>query len=242
MFINFWKSSGGVSGDYSYGVIHIVSVVVVFFLTIVLSLIGRKISSKNQRKTIVFLATFFLAFEVFWRIIFAFNGEGIKGLMAFYPCNFAGIIVPLIAFSKSRILKEMFYVFAVIGGLITFAYPQGIFNNQVLNFYILKSIIQHIGIILIPVFEIATGNFIPKLKRFFLPVIGLFVHLINGEYVPKLFGWYNTDYLFFEMGLPFTIQNVPQVFIMGPFAILVMLGTYMLLDLKGTKKLFKGTK
>lgn len=239
MEYSFWKGAGGVPGDFSYGAIHIGSILIFLFVLIAVTFAGIKMSKNSQRKIVITAAVFSLVFEVFWRIIFFINKAEWPDLFPFYPCNIAGLLVPIIALTKNKTLKEMFYVFAFIGGIITFVYPQGVFTNQLLNFPILKSVLQHTAIIFIPVFEYATGNFKPKLKNYYLAIIGLFVHLFNSEYLPKLMGLKNTDYIFLHSGLPFTIEGVNQIFILAPIAFIVIGLFYMALDPKSTSRLFK---
>lgn len=238
-FTDFWKGTGGVPGDFAYGTTHLVSVIVLTVITLIVSIIGFKMGKAVQRRIIVTAAVFSIIFEVFWRIVYCRRGVALIDLYPFYPCNLAGIIVPLIAFSKNKILKELFYVFAFVGGVITFVMPVDIFTNAYLNFPILKSILQHAGIIFIPVFEYATGNFKPQLKYFWLSIVGIFIHLFNSEYLPPLLGKTGGDFIFLRSGLPFTIPGVPQIFILGTTAFIVMLVLYMILDPAGTKRFFR---
>ncbi len=242
MPIDFWTGSGGVPGDFSYGTIHMVSAAALILVTAVMCVIGTQMKKSSQRKVIVAAAVFSIVFEIFWRLVFWKNEVKLIDLWPFYPCNLAGILVPLIALSKSRILKDLFYVFAFVGGVITFVYPQGIFTNQYLCFGILKSILQHTAIIFIPVFEYVTGHYRPQFKKLYVAIIGIFIHLFNSEYLPKLMGLKDTDYIFLHSGLPFVIKGVPQILILGPIAFLVMAALYALLDIKGAARFFKRKK
>lgn len=241
---NFWTGEGGVEGDFSYGLIHILSIVFVVASCIILTVMGTKMNKENKRKTIILLATFGIGFEVFWRIVYLINGSPLIDLYPFYPCNLAGILIPLIALSNKRMLKEVFYLFALIGGIVTYVMPEGVFVYQVLTFGILKSILQHWAIIVIPVFEFVNKIFRPKFKYFYLTIIGMLVHLINSEFVPKMFGIFKTDYIFLYSGLPFVIPGVPGWLTLSVFGMLVVVLVYALLDIKGCKKLLarKGEK
>ena len=242
MPIDFWKGTGGVAGDFAYGTIHLTAVILLILVTLGMCLLGAKMSKASQRKIIIAAAVISIFFEVFWRIIYLINGDKLIDLWPFYPCNLAGVLIPLIALTNNKTLKELFYVFAFVGGVITFVYPQGIFTNQYLCFAILKSILQHTAIIFIPVFEYCTGNFNPKLKNVYLSIIGIFIHLFNSEYLPRYMGKHGTDYIFLHSGLPFVIAGVPQIYILGTLAVIVMVSLYMMLDMKSTRKLFKRPK
>lgn len=240
MPVQFWSGDGGIPGDFTYGTVHILSIVFVALLCILLSVFGtKKMGEQGKRKIIVALAFLGLAFELFWRILFLVQGKGAIELYPFYPCNLAGILVPIIALTNNKTLKEMFYLFAFIGGIVTFAIPDGIFTNQYLTFPILKSILQHCAIIVIPVFEYCSKTYTPKFKNFWLTVCGMLVHLFNSEVMPKVFGQTGTDYIFLRSGLPFIIPGVPGWLTLTIFAIFVVIIFYAILDCKGLKHLIR---
>ncbi|MGI6213892.1 MAG: hypothetical protein ACOYIQ_05020 [Christensenellales bacterium] len=236
----FWTGEGGVPGDFSYGTIHIVSVIVLAALCIVLTAIGLRKDQKGKRRIILAIAALGLGFEIFWRAVWLAQKADLIELYPFYPCNLAGIIIPIIAFTNNRILKELFYFFAFVGGVVTFTIPQGIFTNQYLNFYILKSILQHYAIVLIPFFEFFNKTYQPRFKNFYLTIIGMVIHLFNSEFVPKLaFNKYGTDYIFLRSGLPFVIPGVPGWLTLSVFAIIVVIAAYILMDFKGFLRAIK---
>lgn len=237
----FWTGEGGVPGDFAYGKIHLFAVAALIVVTLLMCIVGKRLSAKNKRNVILVAAAISLGFEIFWRGVWIGRGVPVLETWPLYPCNLAGVLVPLIVFTNNKTLKEIFYVFAFIGGIITFVYPDGIFVNSVLNFSILKSILQHTAIIFIPVFEYFTGQFKPQFKKLWLAILGLFIHLFNSEYLPRYFGM-EGDYIFLRSGLPFVIPGVPQVLILGPIAIVVMFVFYAALDRKGSKAALRRKK
>jgi uncharacterized membrane protein YwaF len=238
---NFWTGSGGVTGDYAYGKIHLMSVAALIVATVLMCVIGKRLSKKSLRKLIITAAVISLIFEIFWRGVWVGHGVPLLETWPLYPCNLAGVLIPIIALTNNKTLKEIFYVFAFIGGIITFVYPEDIFVNSMLNFAILKSVLQHTAIIFIPVFEYCTGRFKPKFNKLWLAIIGLFIHLFNSEYVSRFLGM-EGDFIFLRSGLPFTIQGIPQVFILGPLAVVVMFVFYAALDPKGRKSVIRGKR
>lgn len=237
---SFWNGTGGVSGDFSFGTVHLLSVLFVIICSVGLTLWGMKSSDKARRNILITIASLAISFEVFWRIVYAFKGVGFSGLYPFYPCNVAGVIVPLIAFSKNDKLKRLFYVFAFIGGILTFAIPDGIFNNKYLTFGILKSILQHWAIIVIPVYEYFTKTFKPKFIHFHYTLIGMTIHLLNSEFLPKLInGQEGTDYMFLRSGLPFVLPGVPGWLTMSIFGVIVVTLVNAALDYKGFLSLIR---
>ncbi|HZK39195.1 MAG TPA: YwaF family protein [Clostridia bacterium] len=237
----FWSGNGGVPGDFAYGKIHLGAVAALIVVTLLMCIIGSKLSTKNRRKVLIVAAALSFGFEIFWRGVWIGRGVPVLETWPLYPCNFAGVLVPLIAFSNNKTLKEIFYVFAFIGGIVTFVYPEDIFVNSVLNFSILKSILQHTAIIFIPVFEYFTGQFKPQFKKVWLAIIGLFVNLFNSEYISRFLG-IEGDFIFLRSGLPFVIPGVPQVFILGTIAIVVMVAFYAVLDRKGSRAVLRRKK
>ena len=126
-----------------------------------------------------------------------------------YPCNLGGILLPIIALAKLRRLKRMFYLFGFLGGVMTFAIPDGIFSTDVLVFPILKSILQHTGLLLIPALECTSGTYRPSLKDMGWIIFGSLIHVVNCEIIVRLMGL-TGDYMFLRSSLPFVIPGVPQ--------------------------------
>ena len=105
--------------------------------------------------------------------------------------------------------KQLLYLFGFIGGVLTFAMPDGIFCQDVLVFPILKSILQHTGLLLIPAIEYVSGSYRPSLKDYGWIVAGCLIHLVNCEGINRLLG-FTEDYMYLRSDLPFVIPGVPQ--------------------------------
>ena len=235
----------GVNGAFDYTPIHywsIAAVGAVFVLFFLLAFFLRK-HKKQQRVLLVSVALFQLLFEVAWRLIYLFiKGDAIACWWPVYPCNLGGILLPIIALTRWQTGKKMFYLFGFIGGVLTFAISDGIFSNNVLVFPILKSILQHTGLLLIPMLEYVSGTYRPTLKHIGWVVGGCLVHLINCEGIDRLLG-FTGDYMFFRSGMPFVIPGVPQWITLSVFGLLVLTLLSFLCDIKGSlawlKKLHK---
>ncbi len=211
----------GTSGEYQYQAIHLICTAVVLLCVAAVAVYGR-MGKTPKRKLLEGICWAQLGFEVLWRILYLFvKKESPVELWPMYPCNLGGILIPVIALCNWKTGKKMFYLFGFIGGILTFALPEGIFVSDVLTFPILKSILQHTGLLLIPVLEYADGTFRSSLRHFGWTVLGCLVHVVNCEGIDRLLGL-TEDYMYFRSGLPFVIPGVPQFMTLSVFGLLVM--------------------
>lgn len=135
----------------------------------------------------------------------------------------------------------MFYLFGFVGGVLTFAIPDGIFCRDVMSFPILKSVLQHTGLLLIPMLEYGMGKFRPTLRHMPWVIAGMLIHLLNCEGIDRLLGL-TGDYMFLRSGLPFVIPGVPQPITISVFALLVLVVLCFLSDPKGSWNTVKSIK
>lgn len=232
----------GTPGDYMYQPIHLITlavVIAVFVLICVLGLLLRK-DSQKLRKLLVCVCVFQLAFEIGWRLIYwLIKGDSLLCWWPMYPCNLGGILLPIFALANCRRGKQMFYLFGFVGGVLTFAMPDGIFSSDVMVFPIVKSILQHTGLLMIPALELIGGTYRPTLKDLGWVIAGCLIHLLNCEVLNRLQG-FNGDYMFLRSGLPFVIPGVPQFITISVFALFVLALLSFLCDLKGSLRSLKG--
>ena len=232
----------GTPGEYMYGPIHLYSTAAVVLAVILVVLFCRhnRKSSANCRKLLVGVSVFQLGFEILWRLIYwLVRGDSILCWWPMYPCNLGGILIPVIALLDLRRGKQLFYLFGFVGGVLTFAMPDGIFCRDVLVFPILKSILQHTGLLLIPAIEYTSGSYRPSLGDYGWVVGGCSIHLVNCEVIDRLLG-YHGDYMFLRSGLPFVIPGVPRWITMSVFALLVLAFLSFLCDVPGSLGWIKG--
>lgn len=228
----------GEPGDFQYQAIHGWTVAVVAAVLAVIVFLGLtgKINARGKRKILVGIAVFHVMFEVAWRLIyFLVRGDELRNWWPVWPCNLSGVLVPIIALCNWKTGKRMFYLFAFVGAILTFALPENIFTSSVMVFPIVKSVIQHTGILLIPVYEYCTGTYRPRLKDMGWVVAGLLVHLLNCEGISRLLG-FTGDYMFMRGEMPFVIPGVPQFLTVSVFALLVLVGLSLLCELPGRIK------
>lgn len=233
---NWLIGNMGTEGEYMYQPIHLISVAVVAGLFILIC--GVAIVFRNDRKKhrtiLVGIAIFQLAFEIAWRLIYLFiKGDSVLWWWPMYPCNLGGILLPIFALTNCRRGKQMFYLFGFVGGVLTFAMPDGIFSNNVMVFPIVKSILQHTGLLLIPAIELIGNTYRPTLKDLGWVILGCLVHLLNCEVIDRFLG-FDGDYMFFRSGMPFVIPGVPQFITLSVFALIVLALLSFLCDIKGS--------
>ena len=223
LFRNWLIGNLGTPGDYSYEPIHLWSTAAVLLITLAVIFFGYKNRNhpRRTRTMLVAICVFQLFFELGWRLIYFFVKDApAVELWPMYPCNLGGILLPAIALLKIRRLKQLFYLFGFVGGILTFAIPDGIFSTDVLVFPVLKSILQHTGLLMIPALEYTDRTYRPSLKDLGWVVAGSLVHVINCEIIVRFMGL-TGDYMFFRSGLPFVIPGIPQYITLSVFALVV---------------------
>lgn len=241
-FVDWLFGRGGIPGNYDYALIYIISMIIIFLICVAFGIVaGSKLSAKTKKIVLYSIAIFQLSFEVLWRIIYLFRGDKILSLWPYYICNLNGILIPIAVLTNSKVMKNLFYVFGFIGGVITMALPQGIFNNALLIFPILKSLLQHTGLLIIPLYEYIEGTFRPKLSEIWYAIVGLLIHVVNAVLIAKWFG-YPGDYLYFNSGLPFTIPGVPGWIIVCLTAVVVTTIFYVAMNAGRIIKYFSKKK
>lgn len=243
-FYDWLVGNLGKPGEYQFKKIYWITLIFVLLFVALYAVLGanKKISDKNKRKILVVTAIFQLSFELLWRVIFFFVKKSpINQLWPMYPCNLGGIIIPIIALCNWKKGKRIFYLFAFLGACLTFAFPEGIFCSDVMVFPILKSVLQHTGILMIPVFEYSSNSFKSSIKDYAYTILGCYIHLINCEIIDRLFGL-KGDYMFFKSGLPFVIKGVPQFITLTIFGLIVIFIFSYISDIKTSNQFILETK
>lgn len=226
----------GIEGEFQYQAIHMNTVLIVAAVCLLVFAVGfmKRVEAKHKQRLLVAIAIFQLMFEALWRIIYiTIKGDTLLGWWPAYPCNVGGILLPIIALCNWEKGKKMFYLFGFVGGVLTFALPEGIFCRDVMSFPILKSVLQHTGLLLIPMLEYSMGKFRPTLRHMLWVILGMLIHLTNCEGIDRLLGL-TGDYMFLRSGLPFVIPGVPQFITLSVFALLVLVALCFVSDPKGS--------
>ncbi len=235
-FINDFLFNGFTPGDFTYGFIHVFSVV---FL--IISIIGYSLMMRNKDSKIIHshmkkiaIVTLFIYF--LRRGIDIYNGENIvKALWPFYLCNVNTIFLSLIIIFDIKKGKDFFITTGLAGAVLMFVIPEGVFNDRYLTLSILDSLLSHYSIIFIPMVLMITKAYTLDIKNSWQVVIGLLVAVFNVEVLQELLINEHVDYLFLEGTLPFTINGVHQFFIMFPIAVIFVYTVYLVNYLYSSK-------
>lgn len=224
LLTNWLKGNMGTPGDYSYRPIHWYTIAAIAVITIIAVIWQLQLNGgKKAGKLITTIAWIQLVFEIGWRLIYLlFHHTPWAELWPSYPCNLGGILIPLIALTDWKTGKKMFYLFALVGAILTFSVPDGIFTTDVMVFPIVKSIMQHTGILLIPVLEYIRGTYRPSLRHMGYIISGCAIHAVNSEVIARIVLGLPEDYMFFRGTLPFVIDGVPQFITVSVCALIVL--------------------
>ncbi len=244
MFVRWLIGDMGTRGEYMYTAMHwyTLAIVAAVFVILLLAAVLSRRNKRSCRGLIVAVCVFQLVFELGWRLIYLFvKGDSVLCWWPMYPCNLGGILIPIFALTNCRRGKQLFYLFGFVGGVLTFALPDGIFCTSVFVFPILKSVLQHTGLLLIPMLEYVSGTYRPTLKDMGWVTGGCVIHLINCEGINRLLG-FTEDYMFFRSGLPFVIPGVPQFITLSVFALLVLALLSFLCDIRGSVAFLRSLK
>lgn len=221
LLLKWIRGTLGEPGDFPYQSMHITTIIIFAICLIMLIVVAK--SNTSKKKTILkLIALFQLSFEIIWRLIYYFiNDETLISLYPAYPCNINAIIVSIVCLMNDTKGKKMFYLISFIGGIVTMFVPNGIFSRTVFIFPILKSILQHTGIIFIPVFEYFAGYYKTSVKDYPLIIVGALIDIINSGLIAPSLGL-EGDFLFLDMGLPFVIDGVNQFYPMFFFIMICL--------------------
>lgn len=241
---NWLIGNMGTAGDYGYQAMHlytVLAVVLTMMILLALALHWRR-NDRASRKLLLAVAWFQLGFEILWRLVYLLiKGDSLLCWWPAYPCNLGGILLPLAAIGNWRTGKKLFYLFGFVGGCLTFAIPDGIFSTSVFVFPILKSVLQHTGLLILPMLELVRGSYRPSLKDLGWVILGCLIHLVNCEGIDRLLGL-TGDYMFLRSGLPFVIPGVPQWITISIFALIVLTVLLFLCDVKGSLAFLKNSR
>ena len=131
---NWLIGNMGTAGEYQYQSIHLYSTLAVALVAAAAIFLGFKARGKEaaEKQLLKGICIFQLGFEVLWRLIYLLiKGDSILCWWPIYPCNLGGVLIPIFALTGCKTGKKMFYLFGFVGGVLTFALPEGIFSSDV---------------------------------------------------------------------------------------------------------------
>lgn len=228
-FLRKFMFDGFVKGDYTFGAVHIGSIVTLIVAIVLSVVLLRGKDSNYIHKKMKFVAIFTLFIYFLRRGVIIYEGQTVlKALWPFYLCNINTIILSIFIIFDLKKGKDFFIITGMFGAVLMFVVPDGIFTDKYLNLKILDSLLSHFTIIYIPLVLLCTRAYDLQIKNTHHVLIGYALILFNVEFIQRWFFNENIDYLFIRGTLPFTIEGVPQVFIMLFLAILAMYLAYFI--------------
>lgn len=228
-FIERFLFTGFEPGNYTYGFIHIFSIVFLIFSIIVYSFLLWNKDPSYVNKQMKKIAIFTLFIYFLRRGVRIYNGEDfIRALWPFYICNVNTIFLSLIIIFDIKKGKDFFIITGLAGAVLMFVVPEGIFNDKYLTLSIFDSLLSHYEIIFIPVVLMVTKAYTPNIRNSWQVVIGLLLVVFNVEVLQPLLINEQVDYLFLQGTLPFTIKGVHQFFIMFSVSLVFVYSVYFI--------------
>ena len=206
---------GFVPGDYTYGLVHILSVVIgISIIPISIHLFKGKDSDYIYDK-LKYIAIFTLVLYFVRRGVDVYKGKAfLKVFWPFYICNVNTIFLSLGIIFKIKKGQDFFIITGMLGAVLMFVTPVGVFNDKYLTLTILDSVFSHYEIVILPLILLFTKAYKLDIKRSWQVILGLLILLFNVEILQPILVNEQVDYLFIRGHLPFTIDGVPQVIIM----------------------------
>lgn len=119
-------------------------------------------------------------------------------IIPFHQCAVMGIVLPLVIFFDYKPLQQPVYVISMMGGLASIAFA-AYFKSAFQNYYFYEGILSHTLLLLIPLLEIARGNFRLDFKKSWTVLVGMMVligwaSLANDVFFPGK----NTNYMYLK--------------------------------------------
>lgn len=228
-FIQKFLYKGFETGDYTNGTLHKLAIAFLITSVILFSYLLRHKDSQYIHNKMKIIAYISLIIYLFRRGLNAyFSGNIFEAYWPFYLCNINTIFLSIYIIFDLNKGKAFFIVTGLIGGLFTFIMPDGIFVDRYLTLGILDSIMSHYAIVVIPLVLLITKAYTLEVKHSWQVFLGLIMVVFNAEVLQRLLFHKNFDYLFFDSNLPFTINGVPQFFIISFLAIILVYLIYFL--------------
>jgi len=220
---------GFVPGDYTYGTVHIGSIVMMVSLIVISIILLRGKDKQKISRITKTLAIFTLFVYVVRHVIDGYESkEYLQSMWPFYICNINTIFLCIWIIFDWTYMKDLFIITGMFGAVLMFVVPQGIFNDQFLTLTIFDSVLSHFTIVYIPLVLLSTRVYELDIKKSHEVLIGFGIILFNVEVIQPLLFDTRIDYLFLQGPLPFTIEGVPQFIIVISTAIVVVYIAYLI--------------
>lgn len=172
-FLNYYYT--GPAGDGDYGPRHFIWIIGTILLLVGLYQFSKQKPQQARTIMIILCALLFLT-RLTKQIYRAAVGIEDPVLMAlpWQLCTVMTFLMPAVCIFNIKILKPMVYSLGLIGGIITL-FVGGYFGNAFLTIWEYEPMWAHMMLIIIPVMEIAVGNYRLEWKDVWQTLLGLFL-------------------------------------------------------------------
>lgn len=189
------ERGGGSFGDWR----HYIWIVAVPTISVFAYRYFRKHPEK-ARRTIVTLAIVLLCLRLFFQVIKVTYGDErpLLRVLPFHQCAVIGILLPLVVLFDIKKLKMPIYSIAMMGGFATIAFGE-YFTSSFMSFYSIEGIISHTILIVIPLIEIASGQFSLDIRKSWSVFVGMLLLMGWATLANEVFFKdYRTNYMFLK--------------------------------------------
>lgn len=183
---------------------HYAWMIIVIILSIGLYRLFRKYPKAGKITVSVLLASLF-SVRFINQTVRAFIGAEVPAWKAFpfHLCTVMTFTLPIVYFFKLNKLKDAVYVLSMMGGFVTIILGD-YFDDLFMTFSTLEGMSAHTILFIVPIIEIALGNFKLEYKNIWKVCVGMLV-LIGWATLANdvFFKGYNNNYMYLkENGLP----------------------------------------
>lgn len=172
-------------------------------LTIILAVLLYKVFSKHKKAgkiTITVLLALLFITRLVNQIVRACIGAEVPAWRAFpfHLCTIMTFMLPLTYFFKWDKIKTPVYVLSMMGGIITIIIGD-YFDSKFMTFSTLEGMTAHTILLLVPIYEIAIGEFNLQIKKIWQPVALMLVLMFWAMLANDVFFKdYNTNYMYLK--------------------------------------------
>lgn len=231
----------------SYGIFHIVSLIIMVALTVLLCVFGKNWSEKRYRKIMLIAAIIIIVLEIYKQVFFSSfkydEGDPSKSIFEYdwytFPFQFCAtpmFVFPLLALlpRKGKVTNFIYdsllgftMTFILFGGLVTMIYPAQVFTRMIgINF---QTMIHHGLMVVLGIYTFvyyrqkADYKFILKSLATFLSfiIVSLILNCTLGLYVKGIGETFNM--FFISPFFPCTLPILDGIYEIAPYPIFLLI-------------------
>lgn len=228
-FLRKFMYEGFEAGNFTYGTVHIGSLIFLFTALIVSIILLRGKEKKTIYKYMKIVAFVTIVVYIWRHAVDVYRGKDF--LEAFWPmyiCNVNTVLMSIWLLFGIEKGKDFLMITGMFGAILMFVVPDNIFVDRYLTLGTMDSLLSHFMIFYVPLVLLFTRAYELDIKKYWQVVIGLLLVVFNVEVIQKVLFNTNEDYLFLRGSLPFTIEGVPQFIIVFASAFMTVFVIYFI--------------